>query len=303
VLITVLWALVILTVLTVGFGHRALIDQRAAAYSADYTEAYYRARGAAEYGAAYIRNETYRQSLLASAGIIEPFNMKGESDLLAGKGVYSVSDPELYKDDKAGYSLEDEESRISLNTVPEKVLDNIEGLSFTTVEAILSRRKSGDNAEPQPFTTIEEVRLLEGMKDDLWDGTKDRPGLRGLFTIYGNGKINVNTASREVLAAIPDLDEAVLDGIIAFRLGPDGQLGTNDDRSFRTLPDMAQKLSLTAEAFAPIGKYCRFDSEVYTITGFSTDRQGKVRASVRTVVKISRAGMEFLNWSEGDFGS
>ena len=50
VLVSVLWVLAILTVITLSFGQRVLIERRLAAYALDHTKALYMARGAVTRG-------------------------------------------------------------------------------------------------------------------------------------------------------------------------------------------------------------------------------------------------------------
>ena len=47
-----------------------------------------------------------------------------------------------------------------------------------------------------PFETKAEIRLVEGWQDDVYDRYSE------YFTLYGSGKINVNTASSEVLVGL-----------------------------------------------------------------------------------------------------
>ncbi|MDJ0973978.1 MAG: type II secretion system protein GspK [Planctomycetota bacterium] len=62
---------------------------------------------------------------------------------------------------------------------------------------------------------FEKERLLE----DLRDGDDIAPGLHRYITVYGSGKINLNTAAKPVLQAIFSLDEDVADKIIERRGG------------------------------------------------------------------------------------
>lgn len=305
VLITVLWALVVLTALMVGFGRRAMLDQRAAAYSIDHTEAYYKARGAIEMGIAQVQNEVFLQSLYNSEGLEYSLNLQmRKADLMDREGVYAPEDPSLYENDEAGFELEDVESHISLNTTRKEVFENIEGLSFTTVDEIMERQKDQDDPSGgHPFLTVEEARYLKGMTDTLWEGTGDTDGLRDLFTVYGDGRINVNTAPLEVLKVIPDLSEELRNAIVGYRQGPDGKLDTRDDRTFRTLGELVARLSVSSEQVAPIQRYCKLRSQVYKIKGFATERQGKIRATAEAVVQIKRDEAIFLNWMEGGIGS
>jgi len=77
------------------------------------------------------------------------------------------------------------------------------------------------------FDTIFELILIRGMTQDIMDD------VRPYITIYGEGKININTASKKVLDAVagPDFED-LGSKILEYREGGDGKLGTKDDRWF-----------------------------------------------------------------------
>jgi len=72
---------------------------------------------------------------------------------------------------------------------------------------------------------IEELLWVKGMTPDLFQKIKD------LVTIWGDGKININTASREVLLSV-GCTASLAEKIVAYRLGNDGVAGTEDDKVF-----------------------------------------------------------------------
>jgi general secretion pathway protein K len=78
-----------------------------------------------------------------------------------------------------------------------------------------------------PFDDLSELLLVRGMIPASY------PALADLFTPVSSGRINVNTASAQVLQLIPAIDENIAQAIIQSRAGPDGQDGTNDDWPFR----------------------------------------------------------------------
>ncbi len=57
-LVTVLGILAVLVIITLGFGHRTLLERRMAAYAIDHTQALHHARGAAMRGIVELRNKT-----------------------------------------------------------------------------------------------------------------------------------------------------------------------------------------------------------------------------------------------------
>jgi len=296
--------LAILTVLAIGFGRRALLEQRAAALTIDHSRTQYLARGAVEYGIAHLRNQALVREIVAQYGG-EPHIAiyKAQTNLL-DDGMFDLGDDSLFEEDAVTFTLEDAEGKISLNTAPREIFDNLDALSFTTVSDIL-RRRGGPlgSDEPTPFLAIDEARFLDGVDDSGWYGSEHRPGLRDLFTIYGDGRINVNTAPREVLEALPGLDPAAAAAIVTYRAGPDGELETPDDRRFRAVEEIATATGIRMNDLQPIARFCKFESQFFTITGFATLRQGKVRAVSRATVQVTDGTATVFNWSEGDFGS
>lgn len=80
-------------------------------------------------------------------------------------------------------------------------------------------------AKDASFETLEEVKLVKGVNSQIFEKVK------GYITIYGSGKVNINTASRHVLLAL-GLSESIVNRIISFRSGEDGIAGTADDKVF-----------------------------------------------------------------------
>ena len=97
-------------------------------------------------------------------------------------------------------------------------------------------RDAGYKPKNAPIDTIDELLLIKGWTPEiLYGGPSDleeglvMTGLASHLTTLGDGKINVNSASTEVLWSIPGIDEFGVDGILAGRLGVDGEAGTEDD--------------------------------------------------------------------------
>ena len=62
-----------------------------------------------------------------------------------------------------------------------------------------------------------------------WEMPSYPVGFVDLFTPFGAGGMNINTAPPNVLQLIPEVDGIIAQAIIAFRNGPDGVPGTEDD--------------------------------------------------------------------------
>ncbi|MDY6842625.1 MAG: type II secretion system minor pseudopilin GspK [Thermodesulfobacteriota bacterium] len=53
-----------------------------------------------------------------------------------------------------------------------------------------------------PLEIITELLLIRGISDDLFYGTKEHEGIGNYLTVYGDGKININTCSATVLMTL-----------------------------------------------------------------------------------------------------
>ncbi|MDD5097199.1 MAG: helix-hairpin-helix domain-containing protein [Candidatus Omnitrophica bacterium] len=97
----------------------------------------------------------------------------------------------------------DESSLINLNLASVEVLARLPGMDEDLAEAIIT-------SNLRPFSTINEVLLVEGITKESFLQFKD------LVTVYGVGKVNINTVSKPVLVAL-GLDAEVADLLIRFR--------------------------------------------------------------------------------------
>ncbi len=75
-------------------------------------------------------------------------------------------------------------------------------------------------AKNSKFDTLEELLLVKGMKPDILFGNGERKGIIDFITIYSNSStINLRSAPREVLLAVPGLTPEIVDEIISKREG------------------------------------------------------------------------------------
>jgi DNA uptake protein ComE-like DNA-binding protein len=312
VLVVVLWVLAILTVITLTFGRNAMMERRAAMLGIDHSQGMCMARGAVERGIVEVRNKAIVDELWEQAGYTGLNQQLFRTvNLLKDEEYFSLANDPDFKGEVCGYEVFDEESRISINQADEELLSHIEGLDRKTVSDVVQYRKQRargmKEVDPRSlygaFTTIEEVQTLFEIEDSQWYGSGGKPGIRDVLTLWGDEKININTASVEVLSCLPDLDPSVAAAIVEYRLGMDGKTGTGDDQTFAAVAQVVAELGLSPDQAAPLLKYCKVDSQFFTITGFATRRQSKVRVSCSATVVSTEGTVALLQWQEGALGS
>ena len=89
-------------------------------------------------------------------------------------------------------------------------------------------------------------------------------GLQDVFTPFGSGKININTADANVLQLIPGVDTTTAADIIKWRSGPDGSEGTEDDTPFQN-PNQLQAAGIPAQAVQQMQPYIATKSTTFEV--------------------------------------
>lgn len=305
VLVCVLWVLAILTVLTVGFGNRARLDRRAAAYSLDRAQAMLMARGAVQRGIVELRNKVFNDALKEEGPITHLGQPWAKTKNLLEETQYFEVDGDFTKDG-VWYYIEDMERRIDLNSANEKLLVEIPSFPPGALRALKKRRSEGvhDGEGPAPFQAIQELRYMDDISEDDWFGTQGKPGLRHLVTVQGTDRVNVNTASAEVLSCIPELGDKTVELILSHRVGDDGELGTSDDKGFKNQQHLVTILDVRGDdPLHALAAYCKFTSVAFKIRGIATRRGGTVRATCTAIVTVRDNQARVVHWQEDSLGA
>ncbi len=255
-------------------------------------------------------------------------NADAFKEVRVGDGMFNIC--HNYIDEESGlaeirYGLIDEERKININKIDQVVLERLFKivLGFGEIEAqelaasIIDWRDSDSQlsipigsaedsyyrslrysyeAKDAKFEIIDEVLLVKHMTKEVFDKIKD------YITIYGNGKINANTASKEVLLSL-GLNEYIVDRILAFRRGEDGIVSTSDDNVFDTPSDIVPKLSRyshlsdseVAQLDAVRDRYLGTSSNNFMARSIA--RLGNRKDTAETIAVINRYG-NILYWQE-----
>ena len=185
----------------------------------------------------------------------------------------------------------DEGALININLVSTDVLKRLPGLDEDLAKNIMeSTRRS--------FKRKEEVLLVEGITKDIYNKFKD------LITVYGAGKININSASSEVLSAL-GLDDELINIIMRFRkeyIGADGKEGTDDDGAFTNagtiLSDLQKFASLGLRQEQDLLSAMNYLSVTSEYLRFNIIPQVKGKDGIRYSIVIHPRENKILSWLE-----
>jgi type II secretory pathway component PulK len=153
---------------------------------------------------------------------------------------------------EGGYTVAvtDESSRINVLTAPPPVLSAILGGDKEAVAAVVNLRSS------KKIFDVEDFRAANLSADAL-------SRITTLGTVLGDGKVNINTANADVLAALPGMDQKAAQMIVDFRKGPDGIEGTKDDFVFASPADLVKVPGLTPVRVAPVIPLVKVNSNIF----------------------------------------
>lgn len=123
-----------------------------------------------------------------------------------------------------------------------------------------------------PFDSIEELLLLKDITRGVFDKAKD------MITVYGNDekKVNLNTASEEVLEAL-GLHEEVVRSIIDRRMNEEGE-GFSEEGAIKDVTKVIEGLNLGEDA----------QKNIDILTNFTGVKSNTFRAFVKAASKDGR---------------
>ena len=309
VLVIILWVVAMLTVMTLSIGQRAVLEVKAARYTLDHARARMMARAAVHRGMLEMQHKGINDYVEAYEN---PDIQRGTTHLgqawaerveMLGAAVYFEERSEN-PGDTVFYQIEDLAGRIDINRAEFSLLTAIEQLDGSVRRRISAERARGARNRDTAvnFHSLEELRYIEGMTDEDWFGQGREPGVRDLFTVWGDrnteGRININTAPLVVLAAIPGIGESGARAMLRYR-GGDPITGTGGSRPFNSLADVSELIDVGIDELEP---YCMLSSTYFKIKGVATLQGGRVRASCTAVVQLDLGQTLLKSWHEGLLG-
>jgi len=264
-LVIAIWSLFLLTTFAVQLGF--IVRQKLTlVHRLDNRDERYRI---AESGIKFAITQLRKVDILTEADFLSE-HWSDQKDLYdnrrVGNGIFSINFD--YNDglhSRVMYGMQDEESKINLNTadaaVLTRLLESTANLGAREAEELAYRiidwrdkdsffqhpqygaedsdykgRKYSYESKDSDFEVIDELLLIDKMDQEIYDN------IRNYVTVYGEGKVNINTASEPVLLAL-GVRNYVAKNILLFRSGGDLIPGTGDDDIFIQTAAIVPRLS------------------------------------------------------------
>ncbi len=142
-------------------------------------------------------------------------------------------------------------------------------------------------AKNAPLDCIEELLMVRGVNRELFYGTGESPGLASCLTVYGDGKININTAPKPILRALStEMTEDAVDELDEYRRNERNDLA--DSAWYSRIPG--------ASGWNIPGGLTSVRSDIFRIVAIGL--QGRMTQRITAVVKreSDRRKVKLLSW-------
>lgn len=198
---------------------------------------------------------------------------------------------------------------IELNDLDTMIDSLLDWISPNTGLHRLNAPPESDDYHPAraPLTSVDELKKVFG-----WAEFTSKPGWDEDFTIVANcGQVDLASASRDMLRALPGMRDDLVDRFLQQRRGPDEIDGTADDFPFGgvagasapgpiaggSVPlDVQTALGFNPQQFQQIAHLVQFKGPVVRI--LSLGRSGNITRSVEMVVLKGGGIPQLIRWKE-----
>lgn len=317
ILILTLWVLSFLAIFAVGLGNTVSTQLHFAAHLQDRLKMYYLAKAGIE--KAIITLEDDETPLYDALNELWAGNEDFFKETSLGAGYITIKALTLY-------GLRDESSKININRVSLQILKSLlENIGEVEREeaadianAIIDWRDidilvspgGGESAyykgldlsypcKNSEFQVLEELFLVKGMTPRIY--RKIAP----VITIYGEGRVNINTADCFTLHAL-GLNNELAKRIVRFRRGKDEIEGTEDDNIFKSVSDIRNMGFLFTKDSEEINRLISLGgltvkSDVFRINSCGILKKGGRNLERRIICVIKRfvkGNPQILYWHE-----
>jgi len=332
ILIITLWILSLLTIFTVSLGYNIISQLHFADHLQDRLKMYYLAKAGIERAIIELENDEspnydslneawasnegfFKETPLGDGYITVSYELESESQRVREPG-----------ESKVLYGIMDESSKININKASAEILrlllervgeaEKDEAIDIANavidwrdVDSIISPGGAENEyyenlglpyeCKNGKFEAVEELLLVRGMNPEIFSKIKD------IITIYGEGRVNINTASFAALYAL-GLDKDLVSRIIQFRQGSDGKIGTEDDNIFKTIGELRDIGPLFTEESNQINRLISLNmltvrSNVFRINSSGILKRGKHKWRRSIVCIVKRQGKktpQLVYWHE-----
>jgi general secretion pathway protein K len=158
-----------------------------------------------------------------------------------------------------------------------------------------SNVQTATQAETQNATQFNSVAEMS-LVPEFGPVMQKRPDWANFFTIWGDGKIDVNMADAPTIALVTGVSESTADKFVKYRWGFDGKPYTLDDRVYNSMDEVRAGLGMSAQQFQLVQDFLSLTSAVDRIE--STGTIAGYEKEIVVVTSRDTLPIIYLSWQE-----
>jgi type II secretory pathway component PulK len=162
----------------------------------------------------------------------------------------------------------------------------------TGVQGFTVAGKTGTVVARHRFKTIDEMLLIPNMKAVA----ARKPDWRDYFTIWSEGRLDVNDARAELIEAVCGVTYATAQRFVNNRLGADGKPDTEDDVLFDNMEKVRQALGMGQQDFGLIAPLLTLKDSALRVE--STGKLGDYQRKITVITRRNTNPPAYLQWQE-----
>ena len=316
ILIITLWILAILSLLAISFAHHTAVGIKLTEYHISSLKNLYICKAGIK-RACYELNRDKEENVYDSLNDSWSNNPEVFKNISIGDGAFTIS-YQVEDDNKdmiTVYGMIDEERKININKfvkdigVIERLLEKLD-IDKAIAGYIVDWIDPPEDGEAEedfyqglsvPYhckndliECLEEMYLIRGITAEIFKK------LKPYITIYGDGKININTAGEEVLASLGD--DMPTQQILYYRAQDGGEKNRNsfkalNKKSIISALGLDGEQKATLEALIDAG-YLTVHSSVFAANVTSVLNNSKLAKRVNVVLQREKGNIKIKYWHE-----
>jgi len=142
------------------------------------------------------------------------------------------------------------------------------------------------------FRTVEEMSLVPEFASVM----EKQPGWADFFTVWGDGKLDVNLADAEMVELVTGVSPGTAKQFVEYRWGPDGKPFTLDDRVYNSMDEVRAALGMSPQQFGLVQDLLSLNSAVDRIE--STGMIAGYKKTIAVIASRNTTPIRYLAWQE-----
>jgi general secretion pathway protein K len=168
----------------------------------------------------------------------------------------------------------------------------------TQMQMLAQSMQKGANGGMQPLQIVRPFQAVQEMSlvPEFAPVMKMKPDWAQHFTVWGDGKIDVNEASADIISLVTGVNPDVARQFVKYRWGRDGIPDTEDDQFYMSSQQVQAALGMSQAQFQLVGDLLSLNSAVDRVE--SKGIMGGCTVTIVAIANRNSVPIQYFVWQE-----